>query len=911
MAGESSFGAWLKGRRKALDLTQRDLAAQTGYSLETIVKIETGERRPSKQAAERLASYLGVPVEERAAFVQFARGAADEEGAAHSGGGFPPFGIGGPWVSALRRPSNLPAPPNTFIGRAREVATVTGLLSRPGVRILTLTGPPGIGKTRLSIEVAGRLRDEFAQGVTFVALAPIHDPPLIVSAIAGALDVRESARRPLLDSLKEYLRDKQILLVLDNFEQVTAAAPLVADLLGAAPRLKVLISSRAVLHLYGEHEFAVPPLALPDTPGSLPPLATLREWEGVALFVERAEAVQPGFTLTESNAATVIALCRQLDGLPLAIELAAARSKFFTPEALLARLGAAAGRLDLLTGGPQDRPSRQRTLRDAIAWSYDLLAPAEQTLFRRLAVFVGGATPEAVAAVGSRQRAGGSDERAGGGGPDLGAEDDSPAADTQHATHSTQHTVLDGLASLVDKSLVQREAPEGAERFGMLETIREYAWERMEAGGEAAEVREAHTAYYLALAEQAAPALRGPDQADWLDRLEREHDNLRAAQRWAAEAEDGETALRLVGALGWFWFRRGYLTEGREQITRALNSAGPERTPARAMALYWAGRSAWRQGDHTEARMLHDESLAIFDEHKDRRGRALVLNGLGMMAGDEGDFAAERALYEESLALGQALGDGWIAAQARQLLGLQAATQGDYAAARAHQEGGLAMFRALGDKRGIAHALSGLGPVALEADDPQAARALYTEALAIFRDLHDKSGIAGVLVSLGEVARVQGDYAAAVALLDESLILWQELGDKEGMAMPLHNLAHAVLHLGDTTRAGALFAESLDLFERMGIKFGVAICLAGLAGVAGARGQANRAARLFGAADTLLGSLGAHLQAADLADYEHHLAAARAALDPATWATGWAEGSTLSLAQAITYAIERTTDDGR
>jgi len=452
------------------------------------------------------------------------------------------------------RPNNLPAQAALLVGREKEIEAVRGRLLRPDVRLLTLTGPGGTGKTRLALQVAAEVLDDFEHGVFFVALAPISDPGLVVPTMAQTLGLKETAGQPLIETLKDYLRDRALMLVLDNFEQVLAAASRVAELLAAGPQLKVLVTSRAVLRVYGEHEFPVPPLTLPD-PQRLPPPERLTQYEAVRLFIERALAVKPDFAVTNDNAPAVAEICRRLDGLPLALELAAARIRLLPPQAMLARLER---RLPLLTGGARDLPARQQTLRNAIAWGYDLLGPGEQTLFRRLAVFVGGCTLEAAEAVG-----GGAVE------------------------------VLDGIESLVGKSLLRQEEGVGGEPwFAMLETIREFALERLEESGEAEAIRRQHAAHYLELAEQAESALKGSQQMAWLEQLEREHDNLRAALRRSVERGEAEYGLRLGGALGRFWWMHGYLIEGRAWLTALLALPGASSsTAARALALFSAARN--------------------------------------------------------------------------------------------------------------------------------------------------------------------------------------------------------------------------------------------------------------------------------------------------------------------------------
>src|SRR5215469_4197256 len=447
--------------------------------------------------------------------------------------------------------SRLPTSLTPLVGREQEIAAVCALLWRPEVRLVTLTGTGGVGKTRLALEVAAAMNAAFADGICFVTLAALTDPELVLPTIAQSLGVREQGSRPLLDSLKDHLREQQLLLVLDNFEQVARAAPVVADLLAATPRLHVLVTSRASLHLSGEHEFVVPPLALPDVQ-NLPPFERLTEYESTRLFTERARAVQSGFALTEENAAAVAAICQQVDGLPLTIELAAGRTKLFSPQALLPRLKS---RLKLLVGGARDRPLRQQTLRGTIAWSYSLLEEDEKILFRRLAVFVGGCTLEAAEAV-------------------------------CNAHADLEIDVLDAVTGLVDKSLLGQETQaDGEPRLLMLETIREYALERLEASGEAEAVRRQHATFFLQEVMEAEPKIRSAEEARWRKRLEVEQDNLRAALGFTLESQEAEMGLQLAGALLPFWRVSSQDREGRSWCELVLAQPGASaRTAARAKA---------------------------------------------------------------------------------------------------------------------------------------------------------------------------------------------------------------------------------------------------------------------------------------------------------------------------------------
>jgi predicted ATPase/class 3 adenylate cyclase len=609
-----------------------------------------------------------------------------------------------PLRSVEARRTNLPPQLTSFIGREREVARVKELLA--GARLLTLTGPGGTGKTRLAIQAGADLVDAFADGCFFVPLSPISDPSLFLPTIAQALGIQESGERPIQETLGEYLESRELLLLLDNFEQIVEAGPSVAELLTGAPGLKVVVTSRAVLHVHGEQEFQVPPLALP-APGEHPSAEALGQYEAVALFIQRAKAVRSDFEVMNHNAPAVAEICARLDGLPLAIELAAARVKVLDPHDILARLS---DRLALLRGGAKDLPTRQQTLRDAIAWSHDLLDEDERGLFRRLSVFVGAWTLAAAEAVTGE-------------GLD----------------------VLDGVSSLADKSLVRwlLQPGGGDPRFSMLMTIREFAWEQLMASPEADDVRRRHAEFFLALAEEAEPNLTGPDHIRWLDLVQSDHDNIRAALRWSIEKDQAEVGLRIGGALWRFWHLRGHFTEGRGWMTELLLlPSAQSRTPARARGLNGLAGLAYWQGEHGLATAHWKESLDIWKEIGDRGQIAEVVYSLAYVASIERDYHRAIGLFEESMELFQETGNLRGEANAKMSLGMGYQWAGEFDMATATLEEALPLVRAAGDTFGLANAYAALGQLATDGKRFDEARGLLAEALRLFRSLGDMSGIA-------------------------------------------------------------------------------------------------------------------------------------------------------------------------
>ncbi|HEX3353824.1 MAG TPA: tetratricopeptide repeat protein [Terriglobales bacterium] len=735
------------------------------------------------------------------------------------------------------RPTNLPVQRTGFVGREREVDAAKDLLLRPEVRLLTITGPGGIGKTRLAVEVASGLVECFPGGIHFIPLSSLSDPGLIASAIVQTLGIREAGGQSPLEILRESLRDSlraPMLLVLDNFEHLMEGAATVADLLVMGPNVKILVTSRAALHVYGEHEFPVAPLALPDS-RSMPAPDVLSQCPAVALFVQRAVAAKPDFELNRENAPAVAEICARLDGLPLAIELAAARVKVLSPASLLARL---ANRLQLLTGGARDLPQRQQTLRGAMDWSYDLLSADEQMLFRRLAVFVGGCNLEGVEAV-------------------CDARDD------------LNLDLLDGMASMVDKSLVKQiESATGESRFVMLETIREYALEKLEASGEKALTKRAHAAYCLVLAEEDAKGQSGEQAVSGLERLTMEHENFRAALEWLTENGDADWGLRLGTALFRFWEVREYLAEGRDSLGKVLKLAGAAApTKARARALFSAGVFAVEQGDFVSADALIGESRDIARQLGDTHGVAVSLNAMAVNARDQGDIVQANSLFEESLAVWRKLGDQMAVARSLSNLASVVKLQGEYDRARALYAECLSIFKDLGDKTGVAWSINYQGDVARDQCDSQSARTLYEQSLAMFRELGDRWGVAGTLADLGTLAREEGNYPEANACYRESIRMFQEMDHKRGVARLLE-------------------------------------CFACCAAV---QLEPERSLRLAGAAAAIRQTIGAPLTPSEQAKLESSLHPARESLTNTAGVTAWLEGWALPVERAIEEVMPKAS----
>jgi non-specific serine/threonine protein kinase len=762
------------------------------------------------------------------------------------------------------------------VGREREALAVGDLLRQPAVRLLTLTGPGGVGKTRLAVSVADQISEEFPDGIYFAPLAAVRDPALVAGSIARTLGVRDAGYRPLLGGIAAFLHEKRTLLVLDNFEHLITSAPLVAELLARCPNLTCLVTSRTLLRVSGERAFPVLPLPLPSTADATT-VERATASPAVRLFATRAQAVRPDFEITTANAAAVEAICRRLDGLPLALELAAARVRHLTPDELASRLlgeeqGAA---LRMLTGGPRDAPDRQQTLRYAIAWSHHLLAPEERLLFRRLAVFVGGFTLEAAETV-------------------------------VNYAGDTTIDVVEGIAALVDQSLLQQEEePGGASRYGMLETVREFALEQLVASGDEEAVQGAHAAYFLDLAERAAPQLRTELQQAWLARLQAEHANLREVLARAEQSGDVTYALRLAAALWRFWHRRGYWAEGLSWLNRLLAlaaSVDDVDVPTRARALTGAGWLAHYQNDIAAAQ----SALAEARECYRRLGRTdelvEVLHCQALVAQSLGENRRAAQLGEEALSLSRASGDHARIAESLCYLSRATRELGDYERATALAQEARELHRAARNRGGMAVALMVLGDVARDLGQTADTRERCEESLAIFRELSEPLGEGFSLHNLALAAYGEGDLGLARALCEESLAIFRRVDIRNAMVDVLPSLGAILDAAGDPTAALAALTEALQLALRVGPRWGVAAILEGIAGVAAGQGQDLVAVELASGAAALRTEIGVPVRPNCQADLDRTLAKARATLGEESFAGTWTRGHERPLSDAVATA---------
>jgi predicted ATPase/transcriptional regulator with XRE-family HTH domain len=903
---ERGFGMLLRQQRLAAGLTQEELAERAGMGRRSIQHLERGEVQPQRVTAHRLAVALALTGEQCAQFEALA-GPSPRQRSSGEGSGVVHAPAPDPHGTARH---NLPLQLTSFIGRERELVEVTRLLG--ATRLLTLTGTGGTGKTRVALQVAGGLLDRYPQGVWLADLAALTDPAGVAAVMAAAVGVREEAGQPLLATLVAALRSRHLLLVLDNCEHLLdACATLVQALLRTCPQVTVLATSREGLGLAGEIVWRVPSLALPDGE-HLPSPEALAQVEAVRLFVERAQAAYPRFALTALNTPLVAQVCRRLDGIPLALELAAARLRGLSIEHLAARLDQ---RFRLLTGGSRAALARQQTLQATVDWSYDMLSLPEQTLFNRLAVFSGGFSLEAAEAV-----------CAGGQIP--------------------IEQVLNLLLRLVDRSLVVAEdGAGGIERYRLLETLRQYGRERLLTAGEAEHLYVRHLAHYRALAEEAERAPYGPQLVTFIERLDVEQMNIRQALRWALDMGAAQEGMQLAAALDGYWFLRGYLAEGEQWLAALLALPAVARTTARSRALTalagmrritrmldggravgaetqalvaeavsiargtgdkWAlGLALYQLGgwiareDYPAGRAMLEECIALCRELDLQWGVSTVTHDLGDVAWEQGDAVAAHAWWSEAMRLARQAGSQHVIATVSCDLGMMAYHQGDYATARNQIAESLALYRTQRMHSHVAITLGCLGAVARAQGDTALARTCYEEKLAFWREIGNRTGIAATLVEIGALALQEGDHTQVQALFEEALSLRRELGDRAGEAAALTHLGDLAYAQGDHERAATLYREGLGLVRASGDRAVTALCLEGLDAVAMAGGQPERAAQLYAAGAAFRKGTFVLNVWDDRVARDRRIAAVQAALGDEAFAAAWAAGQAMTLEQAI------------
>ena len=745
----------------------------------------------------------------------------------------PPFLIERYCVSALLPPGNLPHPPTHCIGRETQVAEILALLESD--RLVTLTGAGGIGKTRLAIQVAEERKSHYAAGIWFVEFTGVADPALVSPQVAAALGVQEQGEQPLIQALSDFLRGKRLLLILDNCEHLLGAcAMLLAPLFSSSPDLRVLATSRERLNIPGEHPYRVPSLSVPDLrrlSSENDVARVLLDYNSVRLFVERACKQRTDFTVTNQNAFLLASICHRLDGIPLALELAAGRMGGMSLEDLERELNDS---FRILVGGNRAALPRHQTLRAAMDWSYHLLEENEKALLRRLSVFVGGYGREAAEAVCAGDRI-------------------------------TEGAVLDLLTSLVDKSQVVYQEREGKARYHLLETIRQYAWERLQESGEREGLQVRHRDYFLALAEEVEPKLNSPEKLEWLARLESEHGNLSAALEYSLVAARGSVGLCLCGMLLKFWGGQGHFSEGRAWCVRVLERAeAQERTATRVKVLNGAGILASCQGDLPSAMAYHTESAAICNELGDKRGVAASLNCLTGVAYAQGDLLLAWSCAEETLRI----------------------------------------FREIGDRPKTANPLKNMAVVAQTRGDYTSARAYIEESLSIGWETRDQINIASSLSVLGSILYSQGDYASAKSRFDESLSLCRDIGDRSGIAFALYLLGNVAHVQGENRAARSYYEESLSIYRAMGRRLDIAQLLQTLADFAARESKTKRAGVLWGVAEALREEIRSPILPGEREAYDRAVTEARATLDEGAFVAAWAQGRSLTEDEAIEYALE-------
>jgi predicted ATPase/DNA-binding XRE family transcriptional regulator len=834
----ASFGQWVKARRNELDLTPAALAERVGCAPVTLYKIEAGERRPSRQMAELLAEHLDIPPEQRAAFLQHARA----EGALPT----PP-------------PANtlhLPDQPTPLIGREAEVAAAKKRLLRDDTRLLTLVGPPGIGKTRLAVQMAAEAAPDFRDGMWFVPLAPVSDAGQVLSAIVAALGLSEMGNVSPLNRLVAHLRDRHLLLVLDNCEHLLAAAPLLSDLLAACPLVKMLATSRAPLRLRREKQFPVPPLALPDK-DHLADAATLEKYAALELFIERAQAVQPTFELTDENAPAVAAICARLDGLPLAIEILAARVRLLPPASLLDQLD----RQFLLTAdGMQDAEPRHRTLNAAVEWSYHLLTAEEQAVFSRLSVFAGGFDLEAAGAV-------------------AGA-------------------ALSTLAALVDKSMV-RLNPSG--RYDLHDLLRQYGATQLDAAGETAETERLHFAIFLDIAEQAAARVYGPEQVARFDRLEVEHDNLRAALAWALRAGELESGLRLAEALEWFWHKRMYWAEAAAWCERLLSDEANLSLHQQARVLYELGSFALLLENLDSAKSFLERCRTIAQQVKNPLLTAWATSCFGCAFNHRSEAELAVEPLEQALAMFRAIGDGWGIHHALLRLAIIEADRGNFERAILLYREAIEDAQTVGATNAKAWSTFLMGDTEILAGHFEQAIALIKEAILLFQQDHDREGLMSSYEMLGQALLGKGRYSAAEQAFEISLSMMQKSGYPVGIARQFRWLELVSLVEENYTQAHRRLQHSLKYATGAQVSEIILLCLGDWAELNRRCQHMEYAAKMSGAVEALAKTIRNRLL--NEKHFCQYLSAARDMLSDPALAAAWEEGRGMTLEQAVQYAL--------